>query len=307
MRLLPLIILLLAGPVGANALQPQPVAFNAADGFRISADYYPPPPARDGKAPFVMLLHAVGRDRTSWEPLIGPLHEVGFAVLALDLRGHGQSATTATRDRLAQRDHSLFREMENDLRGAYDWLAQRTELDRSRFAIVGASIGASLAFQYAVCDVSVDVVVCLSPGLNYMGIDSAGDIGQLRGRQILMVATADERDAPYTLQQRASHAQVRIHNRDRAHGTDMFAVVPHLTEDIVKFLREGVGQPSTNVVCGSVNSNIYHRPGSGWIDRIAPTNLRYYSSPAEAEARGLRASRSRGPRSRSGGNSAAGG
>ncbi|MEO0250522.1 MAG: glutamate--tRNA ligase, partial [candidate division WOR-3 bacterium] len=43
--------------------------------------------------------------------------------------------------------------------------------------------------------------------------------------------------------------------------------------------------PSQSVVYGSINSHIYHVRGSRWIERIGASNLRYYSSPEEAEAK----------------------
>ncbi len=290
-----LAITILITPVFAVAVETEAVSFSAADGHRIAAGFLPAAnPPRSG-APAVVLLHMYRSDRAAWEPLLEPLHEAGFAVLAIDLRGHGESATTATRDRVEQRDTSVFREMQDDLRGAYDWLAKRSDIDRSRFALVGASVGCSIALQYAAKDHSVDAIVCLSPGLNYLGLDSAGDVHQITGRKILMLATEDERDAPYTLQKRGDSIEVKIYPRREAHGTNMFGTIGRVEEEIVQFLKAGVGRPTNTTVFGSINSNIYHQRGSGWIGRISPTNLRYYSSPAEAEIRGLRAARSQGP------------
>ncbi len=281
---------------GTSAAPPagQAVSFPAADGFRLSADYYPPASAA-GEAPFVILLHQYRSDRTAWAPLIEPLHAAGLAILALDLRGHGDSATTESRDRVIEREPAIFREMQSDLRGAYDWIVTQPRIDRSRFAVVGASVGASVALQYAAKDRSVDAIVCLSPGLDYLGLDSAGDIAQITGRAVLMLATEDERDAPYTLRARGRDVEVKIYRDLRAHGTDMLGKVPHVADDVVGFLRKAVGQPAEQPVYGSINSDVYHLKGSEWIAQISPTNLRVYSSATEAEARGLRRARSQGP------------
>lgn len=281
----------------AWALEPQVVTFSSADGMRITADYYAPPLAVRQAAPMVILLHMYKSDRSAWKPLASPLHEAGFAVLAVDLRGHGDSATTETRERVHQRETAVFHQMQDDLRGAYDWLAQRPEVDRARFALVGASVGCSVALQYAAKDRSVDALVCLSPGLNYLGLDSAGDIHQITGRQMLMLASEQERDAPYTLKERGSGVTVEIYNH-KAHGTEMLGVIRDIEKRVVDFCAAGVGPSSSAVVYGSINSHVYHPPDSGWLERISPTNLRYYSSPKEAEARGLRASKSKGPSDR---------
>ena len=285
----------LAAAIPVGAVEAVHTFFSAADGVQIAADYYPPPVAERDLAPMAILLHMYRSDRMAWEPLLAPLHDAGFAVLAIDLRGHGESATTETREAALKRDTALFRKMQDDVRGAYDWLVQQPKVDRARFALVGASVGCSVALQYAAKDRSVDAIVCLSPGLNYMGLDSAGDLHQMVGRKILMLATEDERDAPYTLKKSTPGVQVHICKQEKLHGTDMLGQVPNIEKEIVSFLKTGVGEPSSTVVFGSIEKNIYHRADSGWVKEISPTNLRYYSSPQEAEARGLRAAKSKGP------------
>jgi dienelactone hydrolase len=289
------IVAVLAGPGIVAAREPAGTSFLAGDGVRISADYYAPAEGRPGDVPVVMLVHTHRSDRKAWEPLIVPLREAGFAVLALDLRGHGESATTETRQRAIDGDWKLFKEMQEDLRGAYDWLAKQPHVDRARFAVVGASAGASVALQYAVKDRSVDAVVCLSPGLNDFGMDAAGDIGQITGRRILVLATEDQRDAPYTLEKRGAGVEVKVYREGPVHGTDMLDAVPQAARDIVAFLKSAVGDRTDTVVYGSINSDVYHERDSAWVKQISPTNLRYYSSPREAESRGLRAARSKGP------------
>ncbi len=281
----------LAAP--ADALDPKPVSFLTPDGMRIAADYYAPPVADRGEAPIVILLHMYASDRKAWEPLLAPLHGAGFAILALDLRGHGESATTETRELVQKRDPAFFRKMQNDVLGAYDWLAAQDKLDRTRLALVGASVGASVAIQYAAHDRSVDAVVALSPGLRYMELNSDGDMRQITGRKLLLLATEDERDAPYTLEKRTTGVTVKIYHDAKAHGTDLLGKVVGVEDDIVSFLKSAVGGPSTHTVCGSIERAIYHEPDSEWVQRIARSNLRYYSSPDEAEARGLRAARSK--------------
>lgn len=291
-------LLCVAGVVAADDDGRTPVAFPAADGHQISADFYAPATKPKAPPPMVILLHMYRSDRTAWAPLIQPLREAGFAVLALDLRGHGESATTETRDKVIARDQQIFRDMQNDVRGAYDFLAGRGDVDRARFALVGASVGTSIALQYAAKDRSVDVIVGLSPGLNYLGIDSTGDIHQVSGRKVLLISPREEADAPRTLKAQGHDVDVRIITEAQAHGTDLFGKVPGLERDIVEYLKRNVGEPSDRTVCGSINSDVYHARDSEWVREISPTNLRIYSSTDEARARGLRESKSKGPTDR---------
>lgn len=286
------------GPIPTFAAEPvpEPVSVRTADGFRVFGDYYEPA-AGPHPAPFVILLHMYGHDRTSWRPLIEPLHEAGFGVLALDLRGHGQSATTETAERVKARDGEIFREMQEDVRAAYSFMATKSELDRARFAIVGASVGCSIALQYAVADKSVDAIVCLSPGLDYLGLDSAADIRQVQGRKILLIAAETERAAPQTLEKATDGVSASIF-KGEAHGTDLIAGESRALAETVSFLQKHIGTPSSAVVVGSINSTVFHAPDSEWVKEISPANLRVYSSAREAESRGLRPSRSSGPNDR---------
>jgi hypothetical protein len=277
---------------------PTRVAFPAADGYWIHADFYASSQEyRNGTetdAPIIVLVHDCGADRSAWLPLIEPLRRSGAAILVPDLRGHGQSATADTRERAARADPTLFREMQADLRGAYDWLASQHGLDRARFALIGAGTGASVALRYAAKDCSVDVVVCLSPPWDQPGLNPAGEIGQVRGRSILLVGGAAEEEICKALAGRTQGAEVRACSAP-GRGCELLSSEPRLCSEVVKFTTNGVGPPADKLVCGSIESNIYHPVTSGWVPKINPTNLRYYSSPEEAEARGLRPSRSTGP------------
>ncbi|MFH1745862.1 MAG: alpha/beta fold hydrolase [Planctomycetota bacterium] len=282
---------------GLLASEPEQVAFHTPDGFWVHADYYGPT-TKYVSGPIVILLHAEGADREVWKPLIDPLQEAGFVVLALDMRGHGASSTSETRTQLANRDPRLFQDVQHDLHGAYDWLAKQEYVDRARFALVGAGAGAGSALQYAAKDRSVDTVVCLSPEQQAPGLDPAGDLGQIHGRQILLIASEDEQEACKLLTKRSQDTQTYFYEgaEGQRGGTDILGKLPGIEKRIVSFLSRSVGQPSRSVVYGSINSNIYHTAGSRWIDEISRGNLRHYSSAREAEQRGLRASRSKGPR-----------
>lgn len=271
------------------------MAFQTSDGLLLSADYYPPA-GGDGPAPFVILLHMSQSSRVAWVPLAEPLQKAGFAVLALDLRGHGESRTEELAQRVKDRDALLYEDMYKDLRAAYDWMASQEEVDRSRFALVGADVGASVALRYATYDRSVDAIVCLSPGLAYMGLDSASDMAKIKGRRILLLSndSSEEQSAASKLAKLSAGARHDVVKSD-LHGTDMFSSGPELAGTVAEFLKKNVGGRTKTTVYGTINSPIYHLPGSGWIERIGATNMRHYSSPEEAEARGVRKARSRRP------------
>lgn len=290
---------LLVASVSAGASpQRQVVHFPAEDGFTIYGDYYAPANA-DHPAPIVILLHMYRSDRSAWKPLIPALHNAGFAILAIDLRGHGDSATAPTREAVMNRDTRTFEEMYKDVWGAYTWLSGQPNVDRSRFALVGASVGCSVALRYAAFDRSVDAVVCMTPGTDYLGLDSRVDIRQIEGRKLLLLATADERKAVDELAEIGHGVDKKIFD-GRAHGTRTFGVVGGVEKEIADYLRKAVDGPSGPPVFASVRShgNVYHEQGSGWIAKMTRENIRVFSSAQEAEARGLRKARNNGPHDR---------
>lgn len=287
------LFLLLQSSPAAWAEKPRQVSFTTWDDVAISADYVAPKP-QAGAAPIAILLHMYRSDRSAYAPLLGPLHDAGFAVLAIDMRGHGKSATAELAARVRARDTAVFEEMKQDVRAAYDWLAKQDGVDRSRFALVGASVGCSVALRYAAADRSVDAIVCLSPGLNYLGLDSKTDMERISGRRMWFVASTREAGASRTLAKLGA-SKVDVQGKGRGHGTNLFAELPDLPTEIARFLHDAVGPRSDEVCYGSIRSKVYHLSGSGWIEKIKPTNLRHYSSPEEAKSRGLRESKTRGP------------
>lgn len=279
-------------------VEPQRITLTTSDEQTIFANYYPGK-VNDGGVPAVILLHMYRGDRTEYEPLIEPLHRAGFAIVALDLRGHGRSATRTTLSQVENGDVELFKSMRLDVRAAYDWLAQQPKIDRSRLALVGAGVGADVALLYATEDRSVDALVLLSPGTDDVGLDSAAALQRVRGRQILMLAADDpkEKTIMKALRKCAPQAQTDVVKGD-FHGTHMFGQIPGIEKRIAEYLKKNIGPPTAAPVYGSILSDVFHLPGSDWIKEIKPWNLRVYSSAQEAESRGLRRAKNRGPDNR---------
>lgn len=272
------------------------VAFQASDGLLLSADYYQPD-RKEPPAPVAILLHGHGQDRSCWGPVIKPLRAAGFAVLCVDLRGHGESRTEATVNRMADRDPGVAADLHRDLRAAYDWITTQPEVDRARLALIGADLGGAAALRYATRDRSVDCIVCLTPALETMGIDTRSDVPKLRGRDVLLVSARSDAEASAASSELVKLApKIRTHTSDAAgRGAGLLAGDPHLAARIADFVRNAVGKPSRNIVVGTIDNHVYHLPGSGWIERMNPSNVRLYSSPQEAESRGVRRSFSPGP------------
>lgn len=286
-------------PISARALEPKPAAFKTKDDVEITGDYYPP--AGQTPSPVVVLLHMYRSNRTAWKPLVPQLHEAGFAVLAIDLRGHGDSVKPRAQrlvTRAMDRDPILFNAMHNDVYGAYDFLTRQPGCDMSRLALVGASVGGSVAVDYARQDRSVDVVVWMSPGEAYLGVDSrahAKELAKHGKRQILLMAAPGERRDCDILSEIHPDATVHItepgrKDGDKVHGTNMFGQVKDVECRIVKFLVAHIGDPPTKPVAGDLNGETFWPVGSDGDKKLDPQTRRVFSSADEAKSRGYKPS-----------------
>ena len=178
----------------------------------LIADFYP---AADS-APVVLLLHMLNSSRSAYAPLIPDLRDAGYAILNIDLRGHGASGGTRDWD-LAINDVAL---------GWTGWLAENNHLNESGLAIIGGSIGANVALiscaQVEVCRGAI----ALSPGLDYRGVKpESALVDGLADRAALLVASQNDASSSTAIRQMFLNAKgdvsARIY-RGRAHGTRLF-------------------------------------------------------------------------------------
>ncbi len=208
--------------------------FSTKDGRMIVGDYY----EGTGKSG-VLLLPMMPADRTSWRALAGKLQENKFDVLAIDLRGHGESTDGPNGYRTfsdSEHQQSLF-----DLESAIEVLrAKGTE----KLHLGGASIGANLALQYAAQHPEVESVMLLSPGLDYHGIHGDIYIDKLKSTQAVLLAASDNDVYSFTsvkaLYDRSSHLPKRELKllTDAGHGTNMFEKYPPFIDEVVEWLKK---------------------------------------------------------------------
>src|SRR5215213_9726924 len=105
------------------------VEYRGSSGLRIVGDVDGP---ADGQV--VLLLHGGGQNRFAWKGTGAALAAEGYRVVALDARGHGDSAWDLAGDY----------EMETM---AADLLAVMEQLGDPRPAVVGASLGGITALE----------------------------------------------------------------------------------------------------------------------------------------------------------------
>ena len=141
-----------------------PVSFLSEDNAKLEGWLVPAFDAkdviRDGekalhkRAPAVVLVHDFAGSRQQLLPLVKPLHDRGFVVLLLSLRG-GQSLTG---------DAQTFGLKESmDVHAAVEMLRRRAFVDPGKIAVIGTGTGANAALIAARKDTSISALVLSKP------------------------------------------------------------------------------------------------------------------------------------------------
>lgn len=151
------------------------VYFSTSDGVGIQGTFFIGDPGYT-----IILVHMLGRDRGDWDAFAPKLVEEGYEVLSIDLRGHGESTNIGN-----YKDFHVgeFQNMVNDVDAAVEFLGE------TKIAIIGASVGANIALNYASEDPNVVAVVLMSPGEEYKGVGTLDAMAAYGDRPVLIMAS----------------------------------------------------------------------------------------------------------------------
>jgi dienelactone hydrolase len=121
----------------------------------------PPPP--EERPPAVVVMHGFAGDRLAMSGISRRLAGAGFAVLAIDAAGHGANRMPyppgwARPDKFG-----------TDVGAAVDFLRVHPCIDGSRLAVLGHSMGAGAALDFATRDSGLDAAVLISGGFSLAG------------------------------------------------------------------------------------------------------------------------------------------
>ena len=145
---------------------PEEVSFSTSDEIKIGATWSTP---LEGQAPFkaVILIHEFNEDRHDWDPFISGFIERGYAVLAYDMRGHGNSQSVP-------KSGDYFDLLIKDVEGAVSWLLNHPDVISDKIGVVGGQLGGTVAYAASAYIDEIKLSVVISPTVeldsNLLGI-----------------------------------------------------------------------------------------------------------------------------------------
>lgn len=104
------------------------------------------------RPPVVVIAHGYSADQAIMSSMARSLAEAGYATLTFDLRGHGSNT------------HAFEGDLTNDLDAVVDWVERSPLVDAERITVLGHSMGASAALDFATLDERPRAVIPVSGG-----------------------------------------------------------------------------------------------------------------------------------------------
>lgn len=209
-----LVLFVIALPLQAqDDVLPEPtrIELTASGDAVLIGDFYTS--TADTPQPALLLMHQYQGRRGDWSRLLPTLIGAGYNVLAVDLRGHGDSGRPQNWT-AAQDDTQLW----------LGWLLDQPTVDTTRLGIIGASIGSNLALVGCVANEACVTSVALSPGMNYFDVMPEESLRDRAPRSVMLVASHDDRESASTITQLAAAA-----GRRTVVGLEMFVGSAHGT------------------------------------------------------------------------------
>ena len=218
------------------------IELHTPDQVKILGDWHRPSSKTDQKLAAVLLLHGFGEERSVWEGFISEhLLKNDFAVLNIDLRGHGASALKGEEKLIANRSWLTdSKQFPLDLEAAVNWLKSQNEVDQNRIAVVGGSLGANLAYVASGKYEAIRSAVALS-GSPQDAKMLARDCKNFQPHSILYIATqGDDQSADFARQfERLTGFPVRvqIYENSNAHGSRILQEIPEAAALVTEWLK----------------------------------------------------------------------
>jgi pimeloyl-ACP methyl ester carboxylesterase len=204
------------------------VTVPAEDELTLVGDLY----LIDSARPTVLLLHQLYTNRHSWEPVVIPaLLAAGYNVLAVDVRGHGETWGRVNWD-MAIRDVQV-------------WLGWMRAHSLGTVVLMGSSMGSTLALVGCGNDPFCLGAIAISPGWNYYEVSVEQTFAALLGGRPVLIVYADHDywpavGVPRMVEAATGEVQV-VTYPGNVHGMDLFSSEDALIPEVLGWLNTHAG------------------------------------------------------------------
>ena len=216
------------------------------DGFNMEATLTYPKVKNQREFSTVILLHSLGYNSQWWETLPKELLEKGYAVLSIDLRGHGASVYNAKLTKCSWKSmkNSAFAKYPDDILAVIQKVKEENtkKLFFNNYAIVGADIGASAGVIAADrLPLNPKTIVMISPVVKAKGLYIPVNIAHLDGVDFLSISGTDDimsKDAEVYLAKFAQNEFLTFTSDSKTTGMLMLKNDPDLNKMIAEWISE---------------------------------------------------------------------
>ena len=191
-----LLLINTSADAASNIIQKEIKAISS-DGFNICATLTYPKVKNQKEISTVVLLHSLGYNSQWWEELPKELLTKGYAVLAIDLRGHGTSIYNAKLTKTSWKNlkHSAYAKYPDDVLAVINKVKEENtkKVFFNNWAIVGADIGASAGVLAAdKMPIYPKTIVMISPVVKAKGLYIPVSMAHLDGVDFLSISGTDD-------------------------------------------------------------------------------------------------------------------
>lgn len=243
----------------ASLPEAQRIELTTSDEVTLVGDFYTD---ADSLEATVVLLHGQAGNRADWQALLDPLWDARYQILAVDLRGYGESGGDANWQTIA-----------DDVQLWLDWLYEQPQVQTDGVSIVGADLGANVAAIACENDSQCLTAIALSPiGLGCADRDCSAEAVALDDETLALIdatTTAtlsdDERRTPTLV----------VSAREDVSMQSIRAIGPTRSERVEVGVAFGAGHGAALLDASDEQDRVVR-----WLDARTPPNL----TDAEIEA-----------------------
>ena len=221
----------------------------AKDGFNIKATLSYPKVKNQRSYSTVVLLHSLGYNSQWWESLPKELMDKGFAVLTVDLRGHGESVYNSRLAKVSWKSlkNTGYAKYPDDVLSVINKIGE--DYPKMKFfndwAIVGADIGASTGVIVAdEMKIRPKTIIMISPVVKTKSLYIPVNVAHLDNVDFLSISGTDDDDSMQAANYLKKFAQAdftTFTSESKTTGMLMLKNDPDLSKMITEWINEYLG------------------------------------------------------------------